>query len=271
MMRRGVLAASLLALATPAMAAPGSDPWPLWERHDDANRTVIDQAPWAEFLRRFVRAAGTGPSLVAYNGVTPADRQALTADIARLTALPISSFSRAEQRAYWINLYNAVTIATVLAHMPVSSITKIDISPGFFSSGPWDAKLVTVEGTTLSLNDIEHRILRPIWRDPRTHYTVNCASLGCPNLAGVPYAAATMEAMLNAGARDYVNAPRGARVMDGRLVASKIYDWYQADFGDSEAGVIAHLRRYAGPELARALEGVTRVDRYAYDWSLNGA
>jgi hypothetical protein len=268
-MRRGVLALPLLALAKPVMAAPGADPWPFWETHNDANRQVIEQPVWAGFLRRYVRPGGATASRLAYAEVTAADREALRADLIRLTALPISTYSRAEQRAYWINLYNELTVATVLAHMPVSSITKIDISPGIFSSGPWDAKLITVEGTKLSLNDIEHRILRPIWRDPRTHYTVNCASMGCPNLAVEPYSAVAMEAMLDRGAREFVNAPRGARVEDGKLIASRIYDWYQADFGGSEAGVIAHLKRYAGPELTRALDGVRGVSRYEYDWGLN--
>lgn len=267
--RRAVLA--LPFLGTPALAAPGAEPWPLWERHDDGNRLVVDQSHWAGFLRRYVTAAGDTANRVAYAAVTPGDRQALEADIARITALPVSTYSRVEQRAYWINLYNELTVATVLAHMPVASITKIDISPGIFSSGPWDAKLMTVEGTKLSLNDIEHRILRPIWRDPRTHYTVNCASLGCPNLMGEPYSAAAMEAMLERGARDFVNAQRGARIEGGSLVVSRIYDWYQADFGGSEAGVIAHLTRYARPELAGLLAGVKSVLRYEYDWALNKA
>lgn len=259
----------LLAFTGHAKAAPRSEPWTLWEQHDEASRQTVDQSAWAEFLRVHVTAGGDGANLVSYGSVSPPERRALEADLARLTGLPISTYNRTEQRAYWINLYNELTVVTVLQHMPVASITKIDISPGVFSSGPWDAKLVAVEGTKLSLNDIEHRILRPIWRDPRTHYAVNCASLGCPNLATEPYAAATMEAMLDAGARAYVNAPRGARVVGGMLVASKIYDWYQADFGGNEAGVIAHLRRYAGPELAKALGGIGSVDRYEYDWSLN--
>ena len=75
--------------------------------------------------------------------------------------------------------------------------------------------------------------------------------------------------MLDRGARDYVNSPRGAALTNGRLTLSKIYDWYQVDFGGSERGVIAHLRQYARPELAQALGGVTGVSGYAYDWSLN--
>ena len=258
----------LLATLSPALAAPAAEPWRLWDRHDDASRQTIDQAPWARFLRTYVRPGG-GVNRVAYASVTAQDRQALEADLARLAGVPISTYSRAEQRAFWTNLYNELTVVTVLRHLPVASITKINLGPGLFSSGPWDAKLIQVEGAPLSLNDIEHRILRPIWRDPRTHYAVNCASLGCPNLAAEPYGAATMEQMLERAARDYVNSPRGASVVAGRLTASKIYDWYQADFGGSEQGVIAHLRRYAGPALAQALGGLTGVSAYAYDWSLN--
>jgi hypothetical protein len=98
---------------------------------------------------------------------------------------------------------------------------------------------------------------------------VNCASLGCPNLAPVPYTGATLEPMLDAAARDYVNSPRGAHVANGRLTASRIYDWYQADFGGTEAGVIDHLRRYAAPPLAQALQAITGIASYDYDWSLN--
>ena len=258
-----------LLLAGPAVAAPALQPWPLWERSNESSRQVVEQGAWARFLRAYVRPGAAGVNRVAYASVTPADRQALEADLARLAALPISSYRRAEQRAYWINLYNELTVLTVLRHMPVSSITKINLSAGLFSSGPWDAKLIEVEGTPLSLNDIEHRILRPIWRDPRTHYAVNCASIGCPNLLAEPFTAAAMDAQLDRAAQDYVNSPRGGSVRNGRLTASRIYDWYQADFGGNERGVVAHLRQHARPELAEALASVSGVSSYAYDWSLN--
>lgn len=267
-MRRRVLFGLLL--ASPAAAAPSSQRWALWERSDEGSRQAVDQGPWARFLRAYVRNGADGINRVAY-AAAAGERGALEADVARLAAVPVSGLRRAEQRAYWTNLYNELTALTVLQHMPVASITKINLGGGgLFGGGPWDAKLVTVEGTALSLNDIEHRILRPIWRDPRTHYTVNCASLGCPNLPAVPFAAGTMEAQLDRAAADYVNHPRGAAVNAGRLMASRIYDWYQADFGGSEAGVLAHLRQHAGPALAGALAGVSGVSGYGYDWGLNG-
>jgi hypothetical protein len=153
----------------------------------------------------------------------------------------------------------------------VESIKDIDISPGFFSVGPWDKKLVTVEGKELSLNDIEHRILRPLWQDPRIHYAVNCASLGCPNLRRQAYTATTAEEMLRKGAREYINHPRGAKVKKGDLIVSSIYNWFEEDFGGSEAAVIDHLTQYAAPKLKSRLDGINSIDDYRYDWSLNKA
>ena len=84
----------------------------------------------------------------------------------------------------------------VLDHYPVDGIRDIDISPGLFAGGPWDKKLVEIEGDDVSLNDIEHRILRPIWRDPCIHYAVNCASIGCSNLRPTAFTAANAERCL---------------------------------------------------------------------------
>jgi hypothetical protein len=98
-----------------------------------------------------------------------------------LTALEISGYSRPEQFAYWFNLCNALTIQVVLDHYPVESIRDIDVSPGQFADGPWKKESVTVQAEKVSLDDIEHLILRAIWIDQRIHYAVNCASVGCPD------------------------------------------------------------------------------------------
>ena len=128
-----------------------------------------------------------------YGDVTKTDKGALDGYIARLEKLPISAHGRNAQKAYWINLYNALTVKVVLDHFPVKSIKDISLSSGLFGGlfggGPWEAKLATVEGEKVSLDDIEHRILRPIWRDNRVHYAVNCASIGCPNLQAEPFTA----------------------------------------------------------------------------------
>jgi Protein of unknown function, DUF547 len=158
--------------------------------------------------------------------VAPEDRKALKSYLENLQSLQISQYNRAEQKAYWINLNNALTVEVVLSRYPVESIRDIGISPGLFSRGPWDAKLLTVEGEKLSLNDIEHRILRPIWRDARVHYAVNCASLGCPNLQPAAFTTDNTENLLERGAKEYVNHPRGVAVRNQKLRVSSIYVWF---------------------------------------------
>lgn len=246
-----------------------AEPWPKWDAHDDTATTVVDHRAWDGFLHRYAHQAGDGIVRVAYGRVTAADRATLTQDLQRLGALPISAYSRKEQLAYWIDLYNELTVVFVLDHYPITGIKAASFMPGLFSSTPWSRKLITIEGEQLSLDDIEHRILRPGWHDPRIHYALNCASLGCPNLQPVAFTADNTDALLERGAREYVNHLRGASVVDGKLTVSSIYVWYKADFGDTDAGVIAHLRRYAEPGLASALAIVQKISDHHYDWSLN--
>lgn len=271
---------TLLAAAAPllmglggleAVFAPKARLWQRWTAHDADARARIDHSAWARFLARHALAGEDGIVRIAYGGVAAADRAALEAYLDTLARVPVSRLARAEQRAFWINLYNALTIRAVLDHYPVGSIRDIDISPGLFSDGPWGKMLIEIEGESVSLNDIEHRILRPIWQDPRLHYAVNCAALGCPNLQGVAFTAANAESLLEAGARAFVNHPRGVRFDDGRLIVSSIYAWFTEDFGGTDAAVIAHLRRYSEPALAARLAPLKRIDDHAYDWRLNDA
>ncbi len=266
-------AAWLLAavLAPAAIAAPKAELWDRWTAHDPASSAVIDHTAWDGFVARNLRDGDDGVVRIAYGEVSAADRAALDGYLESLSRVAIGEHSRDEQRAYWINLYNALTVTVVLDHYPVASIRDIRISPGLFSSGPWGKKLLEVEGESLSLDDVEHRILRPIWKDPRIHYAVNCASIGCPNLMKRAFTAENAEALLEEGARAYVNHPRGARVEGGRLRTSSIYEWFKEDFGGTDAGVIEHLRRYAEPPLAAALGEVDRISGDDYDWALNDA
>lgn len=250
--------------------APKADLWPRWQAHDETASRTIDHKPWAEFLDANLTAGNDGINRLAYGQVSAAQRKLLKTYIGSLTALPISRYSRGEQRSYWVNLYNSLTVDLILSHYPVASIMDIDISPGFFSYGPWGKKLTSVEGEMLSLNDIEHRILRPIWRDPRLHYVLNCASLGCPNLPGRPLTAANAEQTLDEAARAFVNHPRGARKEDGKVVLSKIYNWFSEDFGKNDEAILGHIRKYAGPALSEGLKGSSKIGSYQYDWGLNG-
>lgn len=266
-----VLAVSLLAATvSAAWAAPRADLWQRWTVHDPASVATIDHGPWDRFLGRYLRNSPDGVNRMAYGEIGLQGREVLKSYIASLAAQPISTYSRLEQFAYWVNLYNAVTVDIVLEHYPVDSIMDIDISPGWFASGPWGRKLVLVEGEELSLDDIEHRILRPIWKDPRVHFAVNCASLGCPNLLAHAFTAENAETLLEQAARGYVSHPRGARVAGGKLYLSSIFKWYGDDFGNA-AAIVDFVRRYAEPPLSDAIRGIDRFSDGGYDWTLNDA
>ena len=265
---QGISLIFTLSLSAAAWSAPKPDLWPAWEK-SGMSKVGISHAQWDALLKKYIVEGKNGVNLFNYSAVSTADKAALKAYINNLQAAKITTFPRAEQYAFWVNLYNAATIDVVLDHYPVESITKINISPGFFARGPWDKKLFKIEGKELTLNDIEHRILRPIWNDPRTHYAVNCASIGCPNLAKSAFTASNTEELLNAGAKAFINSNRGARVENGKLIVSSIYDWFKVDFGGNDAGVIAHLKKYAAPALNAKLDGISTISDSQYNWNLN--
>jgi len=264
-----VHAAIVSAGALEQLFAPSADLWDVWQAHRADSAQRIDHGRWDRFLANNVQRGEDGINRIGYESVSQADRHALQIYLSAMQAVPVSDHNRDEQLAYWINLYNALTVDVVLRHYPVESIRDIDISPGLFADGPWGKTLLTIEGREVSLNDIEHRILRPIWKDARVHYAVNCASLGCPNLQQRAYSANDINMQLDSAARDYVNHPRGVRVEGQELYVSSIYSWFQVDFGQTEAEVIRHLQIHAAPELAKQLEDIKFFTDDHYDWSLN--
>lgn len=260
----------LLMATEMAWAAPKADLWPRWETYESASSQQVDHGAWDAFLAAYlVTDHPTGVNMVLYAEVTPVDREALQAYIQSLQGTTVSALNRDGQMAYWINFYNALTVEVILEHYPVASIRRINISPGFFTRGPWDAPLAEVEGEPLTLNDMEHRILRPIWQDPRIHYAVNCASMGCPNLQPRAFTADNLEDMMETAAREFINHPRGVHFDGRRLRLSSIFNWFSEDFGQTQQELLEHLATYADEPLAETLRNYTGRISYDYDWDLN--
>ncbi len=245
-----------------------------------ADAQGVDGDPAAEFsalLAHYVSEQDDGVNRVNYARwkASASDMGRLNTVVAGLARMAPSRMARAQAIAYWANLYNAITLQVVLGRYPVASIRDIRsegvlLDPQAYF-GPWRSKRVTIERRRYSLDDIEHQTLRPLARDPRIHYSVNCASIGCPNIQRTAWRAETLEQDLDRAARAYVNHPRAVTVLaDGTLRVSSIYEWFKEDFGDNDAGVIAHLRRYAEPALTQRLRSATRISANAYDWALNG-
>ena len=231
---------------------------------------AADHAAFEAILSAYVVAGADGLNRVRYASLKSQALADLAAYVAQLQTVRPSALPRGDQMAFWINLYNARTLQVVAENYPVASIKDVNLGGGFFGRGPWKAKLLRLEGRELSLDNIEHDILRRKFPDPLIHYALNCASVGCPNLQKRAYRAATLNDQLQAGADAYVNHPRGLSVNDNRLTASKIYRWYAADFGGA-AGLSRHWAAFAEAELKSRLAALGSVDRYVYDWSLNEA
>jgi len=235
---------------------------------------TVDHSAWDALLKSYVKPGADGLNRVDYAAFKDGGHGALKDYISTLVAVDPATLDRKEQFALLANLYNAKTIDIVLENYPVKSIKDISLGGGLltvFTGGPWKSKVVKMKGVPLSLDDMEHGILRPVFKDPRVHYAVNCASVGCPNLGTDAFTGTKLEAQLDAAARAYVNSPRGAKVGPGGLVVSSIYSWFDEDFGGNDKGVIEHLRTYATPELAQKLEGTKSISDHVYDWSLNDA
>ncbi|MEE9587488.1 MAG: DUF547 domain-containing protein [Hyphomicrobiaceae bacterium] len=252
-------------LTGPAAAGAISE---TFAKHIQSSSTVVDHSAWDRLLKAYLISGPDGLNQVDYKLFKNKGHAALKTYLTALQAIDVTQLSRPEQFAFWANLYNAKTIDIVLTHYPVKSIRDIDIS-GLFADGPWGKKVVVVNGVELSLDDIEHKIMRPLFRDPRVHYAVNCASVGCPNLPRDAFTGRMLEDQLTKGAEAYINSRRGVSIMGREATVSKIYRWYGEDFGGDKAGILQHLRKYAQGPLAAKLEAIEDIGDYAYDWSLN--
>jgi len=265
----GLATIVLLLLPHFVNAAPKPELIEFWAQSVETNPAKINHSNWQTFLDRYVEDKHpSGINRFNYASVTEKDKQLLFGYIDQLQSLDVRQYAKKEQKSYWINLYNALTVNLVLNAYPIESIKKL--GKGFFSFGPWDDEIVTIQGQALSLNNIEHGILRPIWKDNRIHYALNCASLGCPDLQKQAYTSTNTDNLLDKGAKDYVNHSRGVRFEGKNLVVSSIYHWYRDDFGKSDSKVIKHLIKYAQPQLKQKLSVYSDGFDDAYDWRLNG-
>jgi len=258
--------AGLLLLAFTASAAPESEAQEFWTKHDQNSTTEVSHDAWQDLLDTYLDADHqSGVNRFDYAGVSKEDRASLDDYLDALQDLDPRKLNKNEQLAYWINFYNALTVQVILEEYPVDSIRSIRFLTSPF--GPWDKNLVKVQGKKLSLNDIEHGILRPIWQDPRIHFAVNCASIGCPNLDEEVFTASNADELMQAAASSFINHTRGLEVKGNTLVLSSIFDWYGGDFGSNEKEIIAYLAKFYQGDAAE-LSAISDVS-YQYDWNLN--
>ncbi len=268
------LAALLASLPwTGAVARSGDGSHPLAKSTPGSTET-IDHSAFDRLLKAYVVAGPDGINRVHYVKFREEGLEALKSYLLTLQRQDPTRLGEAEHAAYFINLYNALTLDVVLEHYPVNSIKMVRLADatGAQQEGPWKTRLGAVNKQSISLDEIGGEILRPtlMKRDPRGHYLLNCLSIGCPNLLPEAITGDKLAAQMTAAAVAFVKHPRGLSVMAGRAKSSSLYSWYEDDFGGA-AGVVAHMIAVGGPETAAKLSGITAISEHDYDWALADA
>ncbi len=236
-----------------------------WGKSTETAKTSIDHSPWQTILSQYIQRDNGGINRFAYGDVDDNNLELLETYLEYLQQIDPRKYSRKEQKAYWINLYNALTVQVILDNYPLTSILSI----GEDNKGPWDDVVAEIAGVELTLNAIEHKILRKHWQDPRIHFAVNCASIGCPNLQAQVFTATNSDQLLDKAAKEYLSHPRGAVFENNTLVLSSIFDWYGDDFGKTQQQRLHTLSTYLPEQRAKELKNYTGYIKYHYDWNLN--
>ncbi|MBT8490892.1 MAG: DUF547 domain-containing protein [Deltaproteobacteria bacterium] len=178
-----------------------------------------------------------------------------------------TALSHDEQFAFYINAYNAWTIKLILSDYPgIKSIKDL----GNVFRSPWKKKICRIDGGIITLDDIEHKILRPRFRDPRVHFAIVCASKSCPPLISEPYRGRVLNQQLDISARAFINNPERNRLEGNMLYVSSIFKWFAEDFNDD---IIGFFRKYVPDEVKSKLDrnrDRIEIKYLSYDWSLNG-
>jgi hypothetical protein len=240
-----------------------------------AHSQGVDHAheAWNALLKtHVVLRDGGSASQLRYAGMA-LERAALEGyldSLSRIAAGEFEAWPRPAQMAFLINAYNAFTVEKILTRYPdIRSIWDF----GKLFGNPFKDEFFVLLGGRRSLDWIEHETLRKRYRDPRIHYAVNCASVGCPMLREEAYAAARLEAQLDEQARRFLSDRSRNRLSDGRLEVSRIFDWFKQDFAPREAYFAGYAELLAddatGRELIRKKAAALRF--LDYDWSLNDA
>lgn len=210
----------------------------------------VNHADWDALLQKHVTKSGS----VNYAGFKK-DVSSLDTYLNNLGEnAPDSSSGRSQKLAYWINAYNAYTVKLIVNNYPVNSIT--DLHDG----KPWDVKWIKIGEKTYSLNNIEHDIIRPQFKEPRIHFAVNCAAKSCPPLLNKAWTSKNLEATLDRQTRSFINNSNYNKISDRGASLSKIFEWYADDFGDLSAFVNTY---------STATVKAGNINYLDYNWALN--
>jgi len=195
----------------------------------------------------------------------PKELKSYLKDLEAVKKDQFKSFTRDQKLAFWINAYNAYTIKIIIDNYPVKSI--FEIKSNFFTKGPWKKDFINLLGKEMSLDDIEHGTIRKQFKEPRIHFAVNCASIGCPSLLQEAFVANKLESQFQSASDNFLNNKLKNFVKGNTLHLSKIFKWYGDDFKQYKGAHDKGFVNYIVKELK--LEGKYTYTIEDYDWKLN--
>ena len=224
------------------------------------SKTAVDHSIYADLLRKYVNNG-----MVDYAGFK-AEENRLDTYLKVLEQIDPGKLNRNEQFAFYLNAYNAWTIKLILSGYPgIKSIKDL----GSIFRSPWKKKFVQINRDTITLDDIEHNILRPKYKDPRIHFSVNCASLSCPPLITEPYRGAILDKQLDSATIAFLNNPDRNRLDGDTLYVSRIFKWYSEDFNNDVYGFFLNYANDSLREQLMAKRDDIKIEYLEYNWSLN--
>jgi len=244
-------------------AAPKAKQIDFWDDSEELTKLKINHAAWDALLKKHVIVDHpSGVNRFNYEAVTASDSAALDQYIEYLQRMEPRQYPKRCQKAYWLNLFNAGIVQQVLKSR--SSIDSIKDLGGRL----WKRKRFYIAMQKTSFDDIEHGILRPIFKDPRVHFSLAAGTIGSANILPEAFTTANVEDLLEQNTREFLTHPRGVSLQDEALVLSTIFKWYSADFGGDLDGVKKFIEPYVSEILVPTLSQARRA-KYEYDWSLN--
>lgn len=225
--------------------------------------TPPDHSLWTDLLQEYVNDSG----FVNYQGLL-GEKQKLNRYTEDLSNNPPSeSWSENEKLAYWINAYNAFTVKLIVDNYPLESIKDLNPTIAIPTvSTIWTKKWFQIGGEDFSLDQIEHKILRKDFEEPRIHFAVNCASFSCPPLRNEAFVAERIDAQLDEQARQFINDPVRNKIESDQVIISKIFSWFKGDFTENKT-IVEYLNQYSKTKI----DAEADVDHMDYLWSLNDA
>ncbi|MDZ7780628.1 MAG: DUF547 domain-containing protein [Gemmatimonadota bacterium] len=229
--------------------------------------STFDHELYDELLSEHVTARG----MVDYDAFARSDDFQTYLDA--LADVDMARLSTPERLALWINAYNAYTIELINRHEEDESIRNINTTFGL-GSGPWKERFADVGGETYTLDEIEHEIIRPRFQEPRIHFALVCAAMGCPPLRQEAYTGPRIDEQLEEQARVFLRRHTDKNRVDveeGKIYLSSIFDWYREDFPKGRDGLGEYLADFfpPGPERELLKSGDFEIEHTDYDWSLN--